>query len=106
MGAEWCVDYVKGSVITDQTLSLPGRVEADCTFTGPGRRGAHAHFCFPLTVCMEEMLQRCVEPPRAAEHLAEPQIISDGALTRLHSSPQRFLSRFKKKLFASVLHEL
>lgn len=53
MGAEWCVDYVKGSLITDQTVSLPGRVRADRGFTRPGRGRAHARFCFPwtLSVC-------------------------------------------------------
>lgn len=50
MGAEWCVDYVKGSLITDQTVSLPGRVQADRNFTQPGRRRAHAQFCFSWTL--------------------------------------------------------
>lgn len=47
MGAEWCVDYVKGSLLTDETASLPGPVQAERTVTQCGRRGAHAPFCLP-----------------------------------------------------------
>lgn len=48
MGAEWCMDYVKGSLLTDETASLPGRVQADHTLTQSGRRSTYALFCFPL----------------------------------------------------------
>lgn len=47
MGAEWCVDYVKGSLLTDEAASLPGPVQAERTVTQCGRRGAHAPFCLP-----------------------------------------------------------
>lgn len=53
MGAEWCMDHVKGSLLTDETASLPGRVQADHTLTQSGRRIKYALFCFAfiLSVC-------------------------------------------------------
>lgn len=42
------MDYVKGSLLTDETASLPGRVQADHTLTQSGRRNTYALFCFPL----------------------------------------------------------
>lgn len=53
MGAEWCMDYVKGSLLNDETASLPGRVQADHTLTQLGRRSTYALFCFAstLSVC-------------------------------------------------------
>lgn len=48
MGAEWCMDHVKGSLLTDETASLPGRVQADHTLTQCGRRSTYALFCLPL----------------------------------------------------------
>lgn len=44
------MDYVKGSLLTDETASLPGQVQEDHTFTQCGRRSTHALFCFPLTL--------------------------------------------------------
>lgn len=48
MGAEWCVDYVKGSLLTDETASLPGPVQAERTVTQCGRRAHMPRFvCLP-----------------------------------------------------------
>lgn len=42
------MDHVKGSLLTDETASLPGRVWADRTLTQSGRRSTYALFYFPL----------------------------------------------------------
>ncbi len=57
MGAEWCMDYVKGSLLTDETASLPGRVQANRTLTQSGRRSTSALLCFPLIqpVCKKHL---------------------------------------------------
>lgn len=44
------MDYVKGSLLTDETASLPGRVQADHALTQPGRRSTYALFCFALAL--------------------------------------------------------
>lgn len=48
MGAERCMDYVKGSLLTDETASLPWWVQANHTLTHSGRRSTYALLCFPL----------------------------------------------------------
>lgn len=78
MGAEWCVDYVKGSLLTDETASLPGPVEAERTVTQCGRRGAHAPICLPsLLSARKKCFRQRLDIAEGEARLAKSQKSSD-----------------------------